>query len=274
MEMHAKPYGLEQTLRSLPEPSSWPLSLPVSHLSVARWFESVINAGKLEPRFCDIFNESLIYLFYGGVFYRTATMATKNAAELPIVFIFHPSLLQSVDRYYPFDTGGLAKRRFGDWTDKLVEYQERFRISGASNSTVPSRLVYHLYGGNKGYLRGEVNPDLKNKPEPLPQLFEFLAADLTQYGVDQRQASIEAHCKQAVPFDRDLLWVAFPDIKTKEFRPLFAQLYNWTKPSTPKFFAYRSHSIISPREIAAQLQMAAHDAVIADFVQLPGEGDD
>ncbi len=271
--MHAKSHGLEQTLKALAPPESWPLSMPLTHLTVARWFESIVTAGKLEPRFCDIFKENLLYLFYGGVFYRSQTIVSKNAVELPIVFVFNPSVLRSVERYYPFDTGGLGSGHFGDWTDKLVEYQDRFRVLGLGDYTIPSQLVYHLYGSNKRYLNGLVNPALRGNPDPLPQLFDFLTADLTAYGVDRRQASIEAHCKDSIPLDKDVLWIAFPESKTKSFIPLFKQLHSLTKPAVPKFFAYPSHVIFSPREIAAQLQAAAHTAIIGDYVQLPGEDD-
>lgn len=268
--IRSKSHALEQTLNSLPRPKRWPISLPLSHLTIARYFDSIINAGKLEPRMCDVFKEKLIYLFYGGVLYRTANKPTRNASELPIVFVFHPSLLRFVERYYPFDTGALAKRYYGEWSDILTPYAEGFKICGKGDYTVPSQMVYHLYQNNTRYLNGKLNNGIKNKPEPLPQLFDFLNADLSAYGVDHRQLAIEAHCKQAIPFDNALLWVGYPDIKTKKFSALFEKLYDQMAPAKPEFFAYPSHVVFAPNEIAAQLQTSAHNSVVKSYLSLPG----
>lgn len=264
-----KSHSLEETLGLLPRPAKLPLSLPLAHLTVARWFESIIDAGKLEPRMCDTFKENLVYLSYGGVLYRTANWPTKNPSELPVVFIFNPSLLEIVDRYYPFDTGALAKGRYGKWSKILGPNANQFKLLGKGDSTVPSRLVYHLYKNNKQYIKGHVDSALKKKPDPLPQLLDFFKANLTAAGVDDRQLAIEAVCTESIPFDDRLVFVGYPEVKTRAFRPLFEKLYELMKPVLPEFFPYESSSIITPNEIAAQIRLAARKSIVERYLRLP-----
>lgn len=111
---------LAQTLNELSSPVDLPQLLPPVHSSIVRWFSSIAEKGRLEPRKCSVFNKKLLYLFYGGVFYRPPNVSTKKAVELPIAFVFDPRVLSSIFRYYPFDTGAMAGGRFGEWKDKLI----------------------------------------------------------------------------------------------------------------------------------------------------------
>jgi hypothetical protein len=240
------------------------MALPPSHLSVARWFDAIIGQGELRPRMCPVFNETLIYLFYGGVFYRTGNKPTRNAAELPIAFLFDPRVLKCFFRYYPFDTGALATGRYGEVGNRLLPFEERYAINGDDEGSVPTKMVYFLYQTNERYLKGYVNDDLAKMPNPLPELCAFLKEDLSDYQVDQRQTVIECHLKQSMPLNQGLLWIGFPETMTD----VFSRLYDLTKPSMPDYFRYESHLIFNPAEIAAKLEMEAAK-VVKRFQSLP-----
>jgi len=175
-----------------------------------------------------------------------------------------------VDRYYPFDTGALAKRYYKEWGKMLGPKAEEFNVLGKGDYNVPSRLVYHLYKNNKRYITGNVDRGLKKKPAPLPQLFDFLKADLTVYGVNDLQLAIEAVCTESIPFDR-LVWVSYPEVKARKFRPLFRKLYALMKPAVPQFFPYESHVIHTPSEVAAQIRSEARKTIVKQYMSLPGE---
>jgi hypothetical protein len=255
--------NLEQTLESLPCPSDWPMTLPPVHLSEARSFGLIVSKGQLEPSMDEVFKEEVLYFFYGGVFHRTANRTSRNIKDLPVAFIFDPSVLTSIVRYYPFDTGALAAGRFGVSGKPLIPFEERFKVNGG-DFTAPSRLVHHIYGSNDRYLLGDYATDLNSKPDPLPLLCDFFSADLSANGVDHRQCIIECHSNKPISLAKGLLWVGFPDCMTEDF----IRLFKLTKPSIPEYFQYDSHVIFNPVEIAAQLQLRATD-VIKRFVQLP-----
>lgn len=261
------PPTLDAALGSLPRAASLPIALPPVHLSIARWFETVVGDGEIKPRLCGVFNRDLIYLFYGGVFYRTTDNPTRNASELPVAFLFSPSVLLRCDWYYPFDTGAMAQGRYGDWAAQFTDFKEELRVASDGSYTVASRLVSHLYGTNEKYLVGEVDPELQTKPEPLPKLYNFLCDDLSDEGVDSRQCRIECISSQPLVLSRELLWVGYPDTLSH----IFARVYEHTKPFVPESYQYMAHKIAKPSEVAAKLELKAEE-VVKRYISLPPAG--
>ncbi len=258
-----QPGSLELAISSLPEPKSWPMALPPVHLNIARSFSKIVADQQLEPQPDAIFGEDLLYLFYGGVFYRTERDPTRNTDELPIAFLFDPSVLPRCCRYYPFDTGALANGLYREAGKPLLPFETTYRLTGGDD-VVPTRMVYYLYESNQRYLRGEISDGLKNLPHPLPQLAAFFSTDLTAHRVDHRQMCIECHFNQPLPLAQGLLWIGFPDSMTD----IFARLYEVTRPSIPEYFPYEYHCNFSPADIAAKLELEAAK-VVRRFGELP-----
>jgi hypothetical protein len=247
---------LEAQLNSLDKPARLPAPLPLTHLTVARNFTPIVTAGRLDPRLCNVFERHLVYLFYGSVFYRTSLDATENASEQPVVFIFRPSASRHVDHYYPFDTGALVKAYPEEWRRKLGAKAADYKIQSNGDTDLPSRLVFHLYKDNKKYLQGKVDPAAEKNPPPFPILFQFLSADLSGAGVDDRQRAIEALSVQAISFD-DLIFVAFPERDNEEFRILFETLHPKLKPP-PILYPYPCTQNFRPNEMAVGIRNMAY----------------
>jgi hypothetical protein len=223
-----------------------------------------MNERLLRPRLCPVFNEDVLYLFYGGPFYRRTFSPTEDTAELPIAFVFHPSVLQRVKRYYPFDTGAAASGRFGaSATRSLGDFKNRFPVLGSNDATVPRKLVQYLYGSNGRYLRGMPEVEAANRPQPFPDLHAFLSANLTPDGVDHRQCTIECHYLEPLPLDMTLLAVALPEMMTDVLAT-----YCETTNHVPELLLYPSHRIFRPGEVVAQIQEQAR-LVIDRFVEIP-----
>lgn len=266
--MQEQLHKLDEIISSSSYSEDLPLALPQTHVSIARWFESIVKKGKLEPRMCTVFGEDLLYLFYGGVFYRTGNQPTKNPRELPIAFLFGPTTLSSVIRYYPFDTGAVAKGLFGEWGNRLEPFKEQFKVSGG-DYIVPCKIVFHLYGTNRKYLRGKLNPECKNQSQPLPLLYEFMSNDFTSLGVDHRQLSIECQANTALKLDQQLLWIGFP----ASMMPIFHKLLSKMRPYIPEYDTYETPVIFTPGHIEAKLELAA-SKTISRYEELPRVNDD
>jgi hypothetical protein len=242
-----------------------PLALPLAHLTACRWLESIVKAGRLEPRPCKVFSKDLLYFSYGGVFYRTSKLQTEQATELPVALVFAPSVMNSVYQLFPFDSGAHADGRFGpDWTKKLGPVEQRFCINTSDALTDARRLVYHLFETNPQYLKGIVG-DGKHKQNPFPILHEFLTADLSSAGIDHRQRTIEAISKISVELGKNLLWIGLPEWNTSS---VFKELYHWTAPTVPQFDTYSYTKNFNPSEIAARLEEKAYEAVIKRYATL------
>ncbi len=241
-----------------------PDPLPLSHLSSARWFQDIVGSGGLKPTRCKVFKKDLLYLYYGGVFYRGKVAPTQEASKLPIAFLFHPDFLAKVLRYFPFDTGALSSGRFGShWTKELTPFKNRFRVRGRSRTDTPARLVHFFFDTNQSYLAGNTRANIGDQPEPAGLLHRFLTADVTAHGADHRQRCIECQVSSPIHFGQTLLWVAFPDLLEDFFWDLCADLSH-----IPDYFSYKSHRIFTPRDISAILE---HEAatIIQKFADAP-----
>lgn len=261
--MSVNPLG--QTLNTLSPVQPLPLALPVVHITSARAFRAIVNRGALVPSRCAVFGEDILYFFYGGGFYRPRNHQTKNADELPVAFMFDPAFLKTRLRFYPCDTGALASGLLACKAAAALEpFRDVLRVDGNCDPNVPCTIVYHLFGTNDRYIRGELDPGCAKKPDPLPTLLELMSTDLTACGVDHRQSIIEGQVLTPVSLRQHLLWVGFPETLTD----VFADLYELTRPSLPDYHTYSSHVNFNPAQVAAQLEMRAGD-VIRRFTALP-----
>jgi len=257
---------LNETLKSLETPIPLPHALPVGHLTEARHLDSIATLKQLTPWPCKVFEqESLIYLFYGGLFYRKSALPTSNATILPVGFVFQPQVLELVDRYYPFDTGAAQAEKYGkDWKMKLNPFKEIFRVSGDGSYQIPAKLVYHLFGTNDSYFHRLPKTAESTAPGPLRTLLEFLAdeASHTAKGVDQRFRRFEGHAKVPIPLDNRLIWIGYPE----GFEEQYSRICECMQPALPLSYCYPSHPAPVPSEMAAVLQAEAYKAVINIYV--------
>lgn len=257
------PTELEVALKAEPAPKKLPVGLPIAHLSVQRWLRSILTVGQLEPRQCHVLREKVLYLSYGGVFFRTSTPSTENATELPVAFVFSPVALSLVSRLFPFDSGAMADGKFGPaWTRRLKPFQSRFSVNTTDAVRDAGLLVYHLFESNRQYLNGQACNDGAGKHKPIPLLREFLTDDLSSIEVDHRQRTIEAIAKVDLKLRETLEWIGVPEIDTLNVED---QLYHWTKPRMVEIHSYGFRKNFHPRELAAQLEQAAHDYVVRRY---------
>jgi hypothetical protein len=227
--------------------------LPIVHVSVAKWFNSIAGIGLLEPRHCPVFSEDLIYLFYGGAFYRSFAGLTKDASKLPIAFLFEPRVLSKISRFYPFDTGALVGGRLGALGDRLKPFMSAFQVPAVDAQT-PSRMVHHLFGSNDNYMDGSLDSACRGKPSPLPELYELMNQDLTSSGTDHRQCCIECQTSKAMDLGEHLEWLAFPESHFLYFKELYIRKL---APRMPHYYSYRCHSIKNPAEITYDVHKKA-----------------
>jgi hypothetical protein len=226
-------------------------SLPAGHLTDSRNFKGQAIRWGIDPEACDFFKEDLVYLYYGGLFFRRSERPTRKASMYPVGFLFQPRILADIDCYYPFDTGALARGYYGVSGD-IVDHWRDCRITGRNDAHQPRRLVQYLFATNRKYIRGLASLSFAILPDPLPWLIRFLREDLTSLGADQRQYRIECQSKKPVSFN-DLLWVGYPDV----YAQWFARIFERAGDRRPDRWAYDTYSSSRPAEMAAVLQQEA-----------------
>jgi hypothetical protein len=256
--------NLGEALASLPAPTTMPMALPPVHMTDGLRFKEIVAHSELQPQFCSVFQEHLIYLFYGGVFYRRFHQPSRRATELPVAFLFDPGVLQFVERYFPSDTGALRSMEERNYPEEAVGFRQRFSVPGGGDYTVPAKLIYYVFRTNDRYLFGNATAECRKLPSPFPELFRFISRDLSGIGVDQRQRRLEAQSKESIPL-RNLVWVGYPDVFDREFALLLENI----KPSVPDYYSYRVIPSMPPSEAAAILQTRAHD-IVERYTKIPG----
>jgi hypothetical protein len=199
--------------------------LPLAHLSKAKRLSNIVRRGKLLTRHCDVFNDRLLYLSYGVPFYRPRNEFTENRDKWPVGFLFDIELVKNISRFYPFDTGAMARGLFGR------RWRNEFDIDNCYTADRPERLVSCLYTSNENYLFGRVKRRISSRITILSWIHRFLLTDLSVKNIDQRQRTIE--CLSNVPFDllQSMWWIAYPTHMAPDVRLLW-------KRSPKKFRSY------------------------------------
>jgi hypothetical protein len=263
------PSELEVALAALGPVTGMPLELPIAHLTAARWLMGVLNAGALLPRSCKVFNKLLLYFSYGGVFYRTSKMQTENVSELPVAMVFTPQVLDECVELFPFDSGAMANKLFGDaWYAAMKPFEERFSVKNDDLSTAARTLVHSLYQSNAKYVEGKPVKAFATSSPTLKLLHEFLAEDLSGTGtvpggVDHRQRSIELLSATSVSIVNELIWIGLPHSRLdKALRAIRRQTR-----TIPQIYTYRFSKNFYPDEYAADLQRAAREQVIERYIR-------
>jgi hypothetical protein len=228
-----------------------PPLLPGGHLSDCREFKQQVMDWGISPTRCDVFLEDLVYMYYGGLFFRRSDNPIQQAAMYPVGFLFDPEVLVQCERVYPFDTGAIPKGIYGT-KGPIVERWEDCRIDCRGDASHGPRLVQYLYGENHKYLKGIVSTTCVQLRDPFTWLIPFLRALPSLVGGDQRRYRIEYQSTVHVSFD-SLLWVGYPDVYT----PWFARVFERSKTSRPERYSYDSYRLGRPSEMAAVLQQAA-----------------
>jgi hypothetical protein len=184
--------------------------LPLVHITRAYSFDEILQGDTLEPGDCEIFNEKLIYLFYGRPAYRAKEGNNARLEfEWPIVFVFDPEKLAFIKRVFPFDTGAFAQKLYTEFFDKRSELSD-FALEPSIESA--KKFVATFYQSNNEYYQGGSK---KNVEIPLRQfeaqgVHELARLPGLQGARDERSSAIELQISQAISFKDALIAIVLP----------------------------------------------------------------
>ena len=233
-----------------------PVSLPFTHATTVASFDLITKSEGLVPRSCSAFDQEIIFLFYGGVFYRTSNEVTRDQNKLPIAFLFRPPVCEKVTCYFPFDTGAAYKKNMFKGFEDQLQRKELFRINHR-HLTTPAKIVKRLFDTNEAYLSAVPKKKAVNDSDILATLFDLLNSDFTGNGVDRRQVAIEAHLKSNLKFLNNLRWIGFPETYASQY----AKLHQVLKSDPPIHYHYPVDSSYTPDQILAQLSAKAREQI-------------
>jgi hypothetical protein len=196
--------------------------MPVFHTTESVFARDILCDRELRPATCKVYQESLLYFFYGKPSFRAGadTQATSMLEYYPFVFVFSANAVEQARRLMPFDSGALAHGMYKEFIHPKL---------GPANFEIPppvenlTDVVHHFFGTNLNYFFGRT----ANVPTPRSTQFELssLARMIHASGVsstDNRRISCEIQVDRAVALDRNgTLGVIAPSVFADE--PYFIQ---------------------------------------------------
>ncbi len=165
----------------------------------------------LVPTACPVYGEDLLYLFYGRPAYKPLSLeeAGDMPELLPVCFVLDPSVLASVERVVPFDSGGFSRyRRHLGAAPRL----EQFEV--LDDPTAPARVVGAFYGTNRRYFDQRPSKGVDDFPasRPSARAYARLIADRSLEHDDDRRGAIEVQLARDVPLAEALRAVVAPPL--------------------------------------------------------------
>ncbi len=210
--------------------------LPLVHTSRCERLFEIAASNTLKPNPCDVFEESLIYLFYGRPAYRSSRggRAGEAVALCPVCFVFKPrTVSRKLHRVYPCDSGSVASDRF------VPEVTAADLNALALDPQIESarRVVSLLFDHNTSYFLGKAVAGRTFPADSLGARFYDLLLRPGPLDYDDRRSAIEVQVDQAISLTDQLLFVVLP----KEFlddaaiRHAIINIWNCDPVSYPTF---------------------------------------
>lgn len=141
-------------LRSFLRNGTASTELPSCHTTSSFRFATIMDESRLRMKPCEVFNEDLVYFFYGKASYRLSSgnKPTHLESYAPVVIVLKTERLSNPIRIAPFDTGAYKEKLYSDYlNDEMV--QDGFLLE---DTTMAGKLITVYYGDNKLYLTGKV----------------------------------------------------------------------------------------------------------------------
>jgi hypothetical protein len=177
---------------------------------------------------CDVFQEHLLYFFYGRPAYRYA-LGGQSSGRLdlcPVCFVFKPHTVGGdARRVFACDSGGVHNGFFKD------HLHPPDRDAMQLDSTVDSarKLVSLVFGDNGRYFLGKAKAELPSAfaPGTPAARFHALLTDPGDLAGDDRRSAVEVQMVSPVALDHHLLYVVLPRDKLNEPDTREAILQTW-----------------------------------------------
>lgn len=144
----------KEFIDSLPANSAWEC-LPLAHTTTMQCFEKILTTKQVSTSQCKIFNQKLLYFFYGKPNYRSTKGKTSMTSLLchPVCILFKNSILSNnkIAHVFPFDSGAYKNNLYSQIIDKEINLTE-FDLPQSLCSI--GKFLNYFYDDIPGYLEG------------------------------------------------------------------------------------------------------------------------
>lgn len=186
--------------------------LPLVHTTRCEVLPHIVANHELRSvTLCDVFNEHLIYFFYGRPAYRH-TLGSEPSGNLdlcPVCFVFKTHTIgSSVKRVFACDSGGVHNGYF----EHYLHPPDRDEMQLETTLDSARKLVPLVFGDNENYFLGNAKAACPPSfaPGSPAARFHALLTDTVPIAGDDRRSAIEVQMDSPVALDHHLLYVILP----------------------------------------------------------------
>jgi hypothetical protein len=184
--------------------------LPLVHSTRCEKFLEIAKTRSLAPQPCPVFNEPLLYLFYGRPAYRSkiGSAPSTDIAYCPVCFVFKPYTISAeVIRVFPFDSGASKGGLFEPHVSRTDT--DSFQLSATLESA--RRTINLFFETNAKFFVGEPKRDLMIPCAELEAISYYqLVSHDGDDAYDDRRSAIEVQARSAIALRDTLLAVILP----------------------------------------------------------------
>ncbi len=162
-------------------------------------FRTIVESGYLSPVRCTVFDEDLVYFFYGRPAYRRAADPIVTSPKAPVVLILSPEVLKLPHRVFPFDSGAFPKR-FKRW---LMDEMELHHFELDADEGSPPRHVAAFFQNNNNYLNcvTTTQPAASGAEMEAETLYRIYNDTTSTDEIDDRRHAVEVQINSRIPLD-------------------------------------------------------------------------
>lgn len=186
----------------LPEP------LPIMHSCEVFDCESIIEDVQLKPTMCPVFEEELLYFFYGKPSYQVGEKEKQNRTDdlcCPVCFIIDIDRID-IYRVFPFDSGAFKHGMYSQFIHKHMKI-DKFEIDNKINSI--RAYVSVVFSNNWNYING-ITVEKQAENTYTNALLRMLSAN-GGFNIDERANTIEVICRNPVDISKDVRGIVLPE---------------------------------------------------------------
>lgn len=203
--------------------------LPLVHITRCEILPYIVANHELRSTTkCDVFDEYLIYLFYGRPAYRSAlgSEPSGNLDLCPVAFVFKPYTIGHLaKRVFACDSGGVQRGYF----ENHLHPPDRDEMQLDTTLDSACKLVSLIFGDNSRYFLGKANAavPLAFAPGSPAARFHALLTDTGAIAGDDRRSAVEVQMDSPLVLDHHLLYVVLPKDILNEARTREVILQTW-----------------------------------------------
>jgi hypothetical protein len=188
--------------------------LPLTHTCDTLGFRNIATACQISTVQCKVFDEALVYFFYGRPAYRPKSWKKKTARAvlsfMPCSIVLEPDALDLAKRIAPFDTGAWKEGLFKQYMHPEMNMED-FLLTPSMD--IPPRVVEAFFGSNHNYYYATPHsisiPPIEFEAQSYYELIQHRAT----LDLDDRASAIEIQSDQSLLLTDDkVLYVVLPKV--------------------------------------------------------------